>query len=58
MTIQAASSLVGILLSKSYLDIYNDALGVNSKRHILDKQIIEKLKQRLHDCGYESWLDS
>ena len=57
MTYRAASWLVGVLLSKSYMDIYNDALGVKS-RYIPDQNKYMELKKRLDDCGYEEWLDS
>jgi hypothetical protein len=58
MTIRAASSLVGVLLSKNYLDVYNDALYVNTTRYVPDIPTIEGLKKRLAECGYEDWLDS
>lgn len=58
MTIRAASSLVGMLLFKGYLDVYNDALGANSSRHTLDTNVIKDLEHRLEACGYKVWLDS
>ena len=57
MTIRAASSFVGMLLGKNYMDIYNDALGVNNDPMLPNSEIVVQLKQRLSDCGYEKWLD-
>src|SRR4051794_14545800 len=56
MTIRAASSLVGALMEKDSLEIYNDALGVNNKTYELS--IIEDLISRLEACGYKTWLGS
>ncbi|MEO8608283.1 MAG: DUF3349 domain-containing protein [Chloroflexota bacterium] len=56
MSIRAASSFVGMLLGKQYMEIYNDALGVNNKTLLPDSEIVAQLKQRLIDCGYEMWL--
>ncbi len=58
MTIRAASSLVGSLLSKSYLDVYNDALHVKTMGYAPDIQTLEAVKKKLTHCGYEDWLDS
>ena len=56
MSIRAASSLVGILMGKPYIDIYNDALGANHIQY--DQQIIDDLTSRLEACNYRTWLDA
>ena len=58
MTIRAASSLVGTLQSKKYLDVYNDALHVKTTGYVPDIPTIEAIKKKLTECGYEEWLDS
>lgn len=55
MTIRAASWLVGILLSKHYMDIYNDALYAKSS-YVPDSTVVESLTKRLEECGYSEWL--
>jgi hypothetical protein len=57
MTGRAASSIVGMLLGKNYMDIYHDSMRVNDKTLLPDAEIVAQLKQRLLDCGYEKWLD-
>ncbi len=55
MSSRAAASFVGMLLGKGQVEIYHDALGAKNK--ILDPEFVAQLKQRLIDCGYETWLD-
>jgi hypothetical protein len=57
MTIRAASWLVGVLMGKHYLEIYNDALGAKSS-YKPDLVMIEELTKRLQACSYEEWLKS
>lgn len=56
MSIRAAATLVGMLMGKPYLDIYNDALGANNIQ--CDMQVVEHLKSRIESCNYRTWLDS
>lgn len=56
MSIRAASRLVGRLMHKNDLEIYNDALDVNNRTH--DQTIVEDLIRRLEVCDYKVWLDS
>jgi hypothetical protein len=56
MTLRAASWLVGVLVGKNYMEIYNDALGSQSS-YVPDMQVSENLKARLDACGYQGWLD-
>jgi len=55
MTIRAASWLVGVLLEKHYMEVYNDALGAKSS-YKPDLAVIDELTKRLQACGYEEWL--
>ncbi len=57
MSFRAASSFVGMLLGKGYIDIYNDAIGVNNDLSLRNSEIVAHLKQRILRCGYEKWLD-
>lgn len=43
MTLRAASWLVGVLVGKDYMQIYNDALGSHSS-YMPDMQVVEQLR--------------
>jgi hypothetical protein len=56
MTLRAALWLVEVIISKHYMDVYNDALRVKSG-YSSDSIILDRLKKCLEDCGYMTWLE-
>lgn len=57
MTIRAAASFVGTLVGKYYMDVYHDAMVAKGDSYHPDLNIVENLKERLKECGYEAWLE-
>lgn len=52
MTLRAASHLMGYLLGKNYLGIYNDALRAKRLGSDIDRKRAYEIREKLNQCGW------